>query len=259
MLFHEVLASIENQTLNVPAGWGQGRATFGGLAGAIMFHELQKVVPGRVLRSLTVSFVGPLAPELTQITTEVLRSGKSVTQAESRLIQNGEVVGVLLASFGEPRTSSVSVPAERPPVISAPEATFAIPYIPGMTPEFTQNFDYRLAEGGLPYSNSSDTFIGGWMRFKNAQGPMLLEHLIGLVDAWPPATISMLKAPAPGSSLTWTLEIVGNLAGIEADDWLQYHADTEFAANGYAHLPSKIWDKNGNLLAISRQTVVIFG
>ncbi|MDF3030796.1 MAG: acyl-CoA thioesterase, partial [Moraxellaceae bacterium] len=49
-----------SDTLTMPAGWTQGRANYGGLVGALLYARMEKLLGApRVLRSATVSFVGP--------------------------------------------------------------------------------------------------------------------------------------------------------------------------------------------------------
>ena len=61
----------------MPGSWSQGRATFGGLTAALMFERMEMLVTeGRAMRSLQVSFVGPVEPEVpARFEAEILREG----------------------------------------------------------------------------------------------------------------------------------------------------------------------------------------
>ncbi len=64
MTLREMLQAVRDnpQAVTVPASWGQGRAGFGGLAAALVYEVMRAQVPeGRPLRSLAITFVGPLA------------------------------------------------------------------------------------------------------------------------------------------------------------------------------------------------------
>lgn len=253
----ESLRTQEN--IDIPPGWTQGRANYGGLVAAIMYARTVALIEGeRVLRSATVSFVGPVATGAATVKAEVLRQGKSVVQTEARIVQNGEVVGVLLCSFGAGRDSAIKVAGDAAPVFKSPSEGLELPYIPGVVPEFTQNIDFRWAHGDLPFTGSALPEIGGWMRLKESRGSLDMLDLFMLVDAWPPTVLPMTRGPAPGSSLTWTLEPVYMPAGKTATDWWQYLATTDFAVDGYSNTQARIWDDEGNLVAISRQVVVVF-
>lgn len=244
----------------IPAGWGQGRATYGGLVAALLCARLRHVVgEERVLRSATVSFVGPVAVGPAQLSVEVFRSGKSVTQAEARLRQNGEVLCVLLASFGAARESQVVVAPHAPaPAYPAPDQCRVMPYMAGLMPEFLQQLDMCWAEGDVAFAGVPDPDFGGWMRFRDALPNFTLTHLLGLVDCWPPSVLPMLKTLAPASSLCWTIEFLHFPEGKTGADWWQYRVQTDVSAEGYAHAEAKVWDDSGRLVAISRQTTTVF-
>lgn len=245
--------------IDIPAGWTQGRANFGGLVAALLYARIDALIEDdRALRSATVSFVGPVATGAATVTAELLRHGKSVTQAEARLVQDGQVVAVLLASLGTARHSVIRVAAEPAPVFKAPDECTPMPYIAGITPEFTQHIDFRWGHGDFPFTGSALPELGGWVRMKESRGAFDVLDLFMLVDTWPPALLPMVPAPAPGSSMTWTLEPVCLPAHKTANSWWQYRAVTEFAQDGYGNCAARLWDDEGNLVAISRQTVVIF-
>lgn len=253
----EALKSSEH--IEIPAGWAQGRAGFGGLVGAILVARVNALVgEGRVLRSATVSFVGPVAVGAATVTAEILRQGKSVIQVESRIVQNGEVMAVMLASFGVARASYLQVPAATAPVFSAPDDSPALPYFPGVSPSFMQHFDVRWAHGDFPFTGSALPELGGWMRAKESRGAFDVMDLFLLSDAWPPALLPMVKGIAPGSSMCWTLEPVYLPENKTSGDWWQYQSKTDYAADGYGNTQARVWDDQGRLVAISRQTVVVF-
>ena len=87
-------------------------------------------------------------------------------------------------------------------------------------------------------------------------------ELLALVDAWPPVSLTLLNQPAPASSLTWTIEFIQPHQGAETKalttDWWSYLASIEHAADGYHHIEAKLWQPDGQLAAISRQTVTVF-
>ncbi len=248
-----------HSTLMMPEGWGQGRATFGGLVAAVLYaHMEQQVEASRLPRSLSLSFVGPVAPGPVELETEILREGRGVTQAQSRLRQNGQVQAVMLGSFGASRPSQIQVDAEPAPSVKAPEHCVKRPTVPGLTPEFMQWFDYRWGVGTLPYMGSPHREMGGWVRFAEAPPRLGAAHLLALVDAWPPAVLPRLTKPAPASSLSWTLEFIHPLPELDPQDWLLYVASIDQAREGYGQTQARLWSAKGELIALSRQTVTVF-
>lgn len=264
MKFSELLDAVHDhpQSVSVPSSWSQGRSCFGGLMAALVYEAMQaRVAPGRPVRSLAISFIGPPAIDVPiAFEVEILREGKAVSQVVGRAIQNGEVMTLIQGSFGAARESSVSVNAEPAPAFKPVLESPALPFIAGAMPEYLRFMEMRWALGGMPFSNTKSRAIGGYARLRDVEEEALTEaHLLALVDTWPPAVLAHLARPAPGSSLTWTIEFVQPLPAMTTRDWTQYKAVIEHARDGYGHVAAGLWTPKGELVAISRQTVTVFG
>lgn len=261
MKFEEILASASSNEVMLPASWAQGRATFGGLVGALAYNRMQDVVaPGRPVRAVQVSFVGPVEPGVpVTLEAELLREGKSASQVMVRMVQDDSTRLVALGSFGGGRDSSVSVAPRPAPQAPAPETCPSMPYIEGVMPTFTQFIEMRWCYGGLPFTGKGEREMGGWMKFREAPSKLDEAGLIALIDAWPPALLPYLKDRVPSSSLSWSIELVHPRPDVQPDEWLLYKASIDQAGEGYGHIHAEIWNTRGELVAISRQTVVVFG
>ncbi|MNG77712.1 Acyl-CoA thioesterase 2 [compost metagenome] len=249
------------EPVSIPASWAQGRAAFGGLMAAMVYEAMRlKLSDDRPVRSLAISFVAPAAPDVpTHFEVEVLREGKAVSTLLGRAVQNGQVVTLVQGNFGAGRPSAVQVPAQpafaMKPVEQAPE----LPYIKGVTPEFMRHVALRWAVGGLPFSGNSSRQMGGWVRLRDVADEQVSEALLlALVDAWPPSLLPYLKQPAAGSTLTWTIEFMQPTPRLSTQDWCRYCVETEYARDGYGHAAAALWTADGELLALSRQTVTVF-
>ncbi|QSP96189.1 thioesterase family protein [Marinobacter salinisoli] len=261
MTFDQLLAAIRSDNeLVLPQSWGQGRATFGGLVAALTFERMAALVPEeRAMRSLQTSFVGPVEPGVpARFESELLREGRAVTQVQGRIVQNGEVRLVCLASFGGERESAVRVDALPAPEAASVELCQDLPYIEGVTPAFTRHIEMRWAFGHMPFTGKGGREMGGWMQFRDRPEVVSDAHIVALVDAWPPALLPHLKAPAPASSLSWALDILHPRPALEPGDWLLYRAGIDQAGAGYGHTHAGIWTASGELVALSRQTVTVF-
>ena len=260
-------AAARQHAVTIPAGWGQGRATFGGVvAGVLVARVLGELAADPTsLRSLTVNFVAPASAGPAEVRVEVLRQGKSATQVEARLVQpddSGEstVRAIALLTFGAQRDSKVALdPTFDAVTRPAFEMLEAIPYIEPFTPEFIARVDLRPASGVLPFSAATDGDLTGYMRFRELTDDFSVAHLVTLIDAWPPAAGQMLHSPAPMSTMTWTLEFTAPVSSDPVTTWW-YDVTTDAAHDGYAHSGARIYDPaSGALVAISRQTVALFG
>jgi acyl-CoA thioesterase len=261
--YTEVLAAValrgNRGTAEIPPGWSQGRATFGGLVVALALQALRERVPvERRLRGLQTAFVGPLGPGEVAIRVRELRHGGSASQLQAELSQAGEVGCVVLASFGSDRPSRLALAAPPRPAAPPPESLPALAAPPGIVPEFTRHFDYRFATRTLPYTGTGDGTLTGWCRFRHALEPAGPGHVVSLVDCWPAPIVSVLSEPAPVSSLIWGLELVDPDPGARADGWWLFQGATDAARGGYAHWHAALWDPAGRLAALSRQTAAVF-
>lgn len=265
MTLSELFQSVRDDPQNVvvPASWGQGRAGFGGLAAALVYECMRaQVAQDRPVRSLAITFVGPMqVDQPVRFEAETLREGKAVTQMLGRAVQDGQVVTLVQGSFGAARSSAVVVDADPAPDLPPHEACQELPYIPGVTPEFTCHLALRWGIGGLPFSGNTSRTLGGWVRQRGEpeREPLTIAHQLALVDAWPPAVLSHLKTFAPGSSLTWTIEFIHPQPSVDTHDWCRYQAVIEYARDGYGHCAAALWSPAGELMALSRQTVTVFG
>lgn len=265
MQFSELVKAVRKQPLDVtiPADWAQGRASFGGLMVALQYEAMRaQVAPERVLRSLAVTFVGPAEPGVSiSFEVEVLREGKAVSQVLGRAVQNGQVVTLVQGSFGASRASAVSIESMPAPDMKAVQDCPLLPYIKGVTPEFMRHLSMGWAVGALPFTGRGTREMGGWVRLAGdvKDEPLTETHLLALIDAWPPALLPLLNKPTAGSTLTWTVEFVQPLPVAGTLDWCKYLAVIEHARDGYGHVAANLWAPNGELIAISRQTVTVFG
>ncbi|MCH8533091.1 MAG: thioesterase family protein [Saccharospirillum sp.] len=259
-LFEQALAAGQIGSMAIPDSWGQGRTAFGGLTAALAYRVLRtQVEQDRMLRSLSVSFVAPIATDVPfSFESTCLRQGKNVTQAQASIIQEGQVGVTLLASFGVARESRTGVNNTETPDVLMPEQPQFLPFIPQVTPQFFQHVDLVLCSGSFPFTGAKTAHHGGFMRFSEPPAEMTDAHVIALIDSWPPTLLQQLSKPAPASTLAWNLEFLHPHRPVLPQDWFAYQADTRQAGEGYGHTEASIWDAHGELIAISRQTVTVF-
>ncbi len=262
--FSTLMDKVQNATgetqFHVPDDWMQGRTAYGGLIAAMALKSMRgHVSQERKLRSLIFSFVGPINFEPFFIQTQLLRSGKSVTTIESKLIQNNKICCTAVGSFGVDRNSKIKIAPIKRLEMQDPSKVIELPYIEGLTPAFTRHFDYRWALGEFPFSGKGGQEIGGWINFREKTNCLTEEWLIALADAWPTPVLSKLKEPAAASTLTWTLGFVHlDRLTCSENEWWAYHCVIDSAERGYTHERSTVWDPEGQLAVHSQQTATVF-
>jgi acyl-coenzyme A thioesterase PaaI-like protein len=255
-LFERVRTSAGQATLEVPPDWLQGRTVFGGVQAALALRAMRTLVPGVPLRTLQGTFLAPVPGGTMTATARVLRTGKSATHVEARLVDGDATLALLVGVFGLARPSVVDLRPRQPPVDSATPLEFG--YIPGLMPAFTQHFTVRFLRGAVPYTGSSQVDNVLEVGLRDA-GPCTEGHLLAMADFIPPIALSHLKAPAPGSTLTWMIETLADrFDGLALQGW-RIDATMVAARDGYTSQSLMVWGPDGEPLATSHQSMVVFG
>lgn len=244
----------------VDGRWGQGRAVYGGIVGAGLARAMGTLVAeDKQLRSLSLTFAGPVEGGALECATEIVREGRSATFVSGEVIQGGTKRAIANATFGLARQSVLHVPGPTRPDAPPPEESAMMPYIEGLTPSFAQRIDFRYTRGGFPCTASETPQIAGWCRFNRDPDPAEAPGILALIDAWPAPAISMLRAPAPASSMSWSVDLFEPRPGARMDEWWYFDARTVFIADGYTSFEASLWAPDGQYVARSCQLVGVFG
>lgn len=243
-------------TADIPAGWGQGRTAFGGLGAAILVKAIQELpeVDGLPVRSVDAAFIGPVAPGPVHVTASVLRQGRNLTHATAALSAEpgGPALTTAHVVLGALRESQVCVQLDPPRTVPMDDC-IAMPYIEGLTPDFTRNFEFRFATG-IPYTGSAEAEVTGWCRHRTPERGA--AAIVGLVDAWPGTILPVLTAPAPASTVRWSVQFPGD-DEIAGDEWFWYSSGCPTAAGGYSTMTAQLW-LGDRLVSWSEQLLAIF-
>lgn len=250
---------------HVGSDWQQGRTTFGGVLSALALQAMRDVC-GKdwPLRALQTNFVGPVSPGHFDIEVVLLRQGKSIRQVQARVLQADEtgreqVGGVLLGVFGAARASTLpELRPSQPPVAKDPDAALLWPYVPGLTPTYTQHLEFRQAEGGVPFSGSAESHSRIYVRLRVADGIDSELQSVLLADAGPTPALAQLKGFAPASSVSWALELRPVTLTSDAGLW-RMDKDALATGDGYINEKTTLWAPDGQLAALGYQVVAVYG
>ncbi len=237
----------------VPENWLQGRTAYGGFSAALALHAAQHSdadLPP--LRSAQVSFIGPLSGDIV-IRASRLRRGRNAAFVQAD-IESEAGLG-LRATF----VFMGSVPS------TVDHAVATAPDFPVPTPDaktykgmsavaFTQNFELL---------DRRDDSVGPtewlrWGRLNDRAGLDPMVELIAIADFLPPAALKLLGKPAPVSSMTWLLNILGGEPKTQ-DGWWLLRATADYARAGSSSQQMAIWSADGTPIAEQMQSVAIFG
>jgi hypothetical protein len=237
----------------------QGRSVFGGLQVAFALRAMRALVPNTPLRTLQTTFVAPVSGSM-RAQARILRQGKNVTHVEARLGDDGATQAVVIGAFGSARESAVSRRVVRPTLEVDPARTIAVPFLSrsAVAPHFAGHFSVSWLRGLPPFTG--DTTYDHVLEVGiDDEGPASEAHLIAIADYPPPVALSHLKAAAPGSTLTWMLQLLVDdfaslpLAGFRID------TDLVAARDGYTSQAVTIYAPDGTALALSHQNMLVFG
>ena len=132
------------------------------------------------------------------------------------------------------------------------------PWIPGVTPAFTQHFMARWIVGGPPRTGITvpEAVIELAMR---DQGNATESHVLAMADFIPPVALSHLTTPAAAASLNWMFELlVEEVDSLALEGW-RIDAQMTAAHSGYINQSLVLWGPGGVPVALGRQTMVVFG
>ena len=258
---NDILSALRDSPDNcadVSEHWSQGRALYGGIAAALAVTAMRKhVAEDRSLRSLMVSFIGPVMPGKSKVEARVLRQGGNATQTSADIVQDGEVRLQALAAYGKPR-QGLSVELDHGFVADRPKRDTPLREQDAKRmPDFLKFFKGRWMNGGIPFSGDVKNSLRLWAAQSADMREFPDEAIVVIADIPPPVLLSRLTAPAPTSSLSWSLEFVTPPEQI-ATRWFQLLFELEAAADGYTQQSGKIFSEDGRLAALSRQTMVYF-
>jgi acyl-CoA thioesterase len=247
-------------TIQIPDGWQQGRGAFGGLVLSIMTRALRASLTGESaswpLRSLTAALCGPTQPGEAALYVELLRVGSGVATLAVRLVQNHEIQAQATAVFGKHRVADGDWQRFPVPEMQPWRDLDPLPIGPPLAPHFAEFFEFRVT-GQFPFSGHTEANSTGWIKPKNPGAARDDAYIVALADAWWPATLTCFTEPRPMATISFTLEILSDLVGLDPEAPLYHTATSHASRGGYTSEDRKLWGEDGRLVAINHQTMVI--
>jgi acyl-CoA thioesterase len=262
MLFSEVLGSLAPRdgelAVSVPGDWMQGRSVFGGLQTALAVHAMRTLVPADYpLRAVQTTFIGPVEGAV-RLRVQVLRTGKSVIHAEARILTGDQTAALIVGVFGRGRPSQAEVAARAPNHVPQGEP-FDFSFVEGVSPAFLRHFAMRWHAGALLFTGARDARHALLEVGMVDAVPASECHVLAFADAPPPLALAMLSKPAPGSSVTWTMEfLVDRFDAYPLSGW-RVHAELRAGRDGYTNQEVMVCAPDGTPVALSYQTMMVFG
>ena len=118
---------------------------------------------------------------------------------------------------------------------------------------FTRNFEFLDRRDG---SVGPAEWLR-WVRLNEREGLDPMVELIAIADCLPPAALKLVGGPAPVSSMTWILNLLGPAPRTD-DGWWLLRANADYASAGSSSQQMGIWNATGEPIAEQMQSVAIF-
>ena len=226
----------------------------GGFIAALILRAIRAEVgdPERLPRSLTLHYLYPPSAGDAEIEVVVERAGKSATTCSARLIENGRVVTLALCVLTTEFEPAWNQDPDAPEAPAAADVE-ALGSGPGAPPIFEQ-LETRPVWGAMPFSGGSEAVTGGWLRAP-ADGEMTPELVAFYTDAWWPAPFGAMTTFAPAPTLELTIHF--RAKPDPADTLALVRFRTEASIDGMFDEQGEVWDRDGRLLAQSRQLALL--
>jgi hypothetical protein len=164
--------------------------------------------------------------------------------------------------FGNGRPSAIDFNDLKAPRVEPPESypPFQPPRGSG-APVFFQNFEMRVAGKDTPFSGAKEPDFLTWMRFR-AEADRTAEiapavALVGIGDAPPSSGVLLFKAPAPISTIAWSLDVLTDRPLTKDGLWL-IRRRLDFAKDGYSTETITVWNSEREPMMAGRQNVALF-
>ena len=242
--------------------WVLAMACQGGLLAALAGRAAEaELGTGQPLRSIHGLFVRPVAPGPVDVTVEVLRRGRSMSQVRAEVRSADDHAGYeALAVFGGPRAMGFAFTELVPPEVPAPDAcpAFHDPPPPeagiewdGPLPFWRDVLEGRAARGTPPWIDSptGPAEVVDWFRF-HAGDPVVPDGsmdplgLLVMADVMPGAVFQ--GRPRPAERLfAPSVDLSVQLFGPATPGWILAHARAHHAGDGYASAEMALWDPRG--------------
>ncbi|MCA9494913.1 MAG: thioesterase family protein [Myxococcales bacterium] len=246
------------EELDLGETWTQGPGIYGGLTAAALARAFQRRAPGLPLRSMALQYCAPLPAGRAVARVRTDRRGTKSAFVSGQLEAGGGVAVSAMATLAADRAGDldhVDVMAPEPP---PPDEAFALPYLAGVVPVFTQHLDARFVTG-IPYGSAPQARSSAWVRWREPS-PVDRPLLVGLLDAMPPALLAKATPGRAASTVTFQLHLLAPIEslGIPDDAWLFSEVWSDVTRSGWSDEEIRLWwldapDPAHRLLAVGRQ------
>jgi acyl-CoA thioesterase len=249
--------------------WNLAPLPQGGVITALSLRAAMRELaqPSQELRSCTTVFAGQVASGALEMEVQLLRQGRSASQASVTIRNVGADSGATtLAVFGTARRGPSFVDVV-PPVVPPPSEcrSYREPFPPGFEGRppvpFWNRVEGRGALGHPPWESwePGRSDVATWLRFDDAPrldgGALDPLGVITLADRMP-GCIGERIGPGGDPWFAPSADLTVHLFAPARSEWILAHDRARWAHDGWASAESALWDESGNLVAYATQMMI---
>lgn len=238
--------------VEVPRSWGSWSGPLGGLLNAFAVQAAADVT-GEASAPMTthVQFLRKFSDAPILFVATVERASASAEFVTVRGTQDEQTVLVGSVVCGHREGGGPVKQRVAAPLVKVPEECQEIGFPAQLVP-FGQWFEIRHASGAFPMSGAPEAEMGAWLRLRPA---VPVDPLIAVVmlDAMPPGLYPTLTEPAAIVSVELSMHLHRDLVAEPVDDYVLAVQRTVMNGGGWCVDEAELWDRDGGLLAQSRQ------
>jgi len=235
--------------------WMQGRTLYGGASALVAYTMATRAFPDLPpLRAAQIGFVAPVGEDI-ELTAEIVRQGRNVTQVRSEIHSGGKVALTafwLFANGREANAVRAADPATDWPGLAEDNAVA----MEGQGPAFIQkNFEIRF---GQAQQEDHGATIRRWARLTEDHTLDPVSKLVLMGDVMPPGAMRIMQRVGPISSINWSFNVLDPKTQSPGGWYLAENA-SQHADLGYSSERLRMWDANGKQVIEGLQCVAVFG
>ncbi|MBO1756642.1 thioesterase family protein [Allobranchiibius sp. CTAmp26] len=214
----EANAVTTSFTATLDETWSSLIGVHGGYVASLMVHTAELMLPDRVVRTVSTSFLRPAAVGEAEVVLEVLRAGRSFNTLSASVHQAGRLVAVSRITLLNPVDATgwtMPMTHDRPAPIDR-----CLPFEPPPSIAHFGQAEFRIDPATVPTSEpAAEARIAGHIRPLEAR-PIDARWLVAMGDWFPPSPFRRLAPPAGGISVDYTVHLHRTLAA-DPDLWLE--------------------------------------
>ena len=230
-------------------GWSSLVGVHGGYMCALAARGAESLAPGRVVRTMSTSFLrsGRVGPAVLSV--RAVRRGRSVTTMAAELVQDDQI---LIASRLTLMTARSGVEWSEPQPLDLPPPADCVPFPPPAHVVSFERFELRFDPGRMPFTGER-AHLGGYVRPLESR-PVDAAWLVMAADGFPPPAFARTEAPTGGTSIDLTVHIHRSGFTLQDDDWLAGCFEIHDSTGGLAVEHGRIAQMDGTVVAESFHT-----